>query len=396
MKDLKHLTYFENLLLEANNELVRQAQDAGRFAVGQVCSLIPEVLMNVPGCFSVRLRAPHLGSMEIGTYYMTSMSCEYCRAVLELAEEGGLQFLDCIIAPDACAMMNRCVENIERQNLCAKEHFFVEYSDVPMKSDETALKHYIKQMRVHVLEPMQAHLNVDCSDAALRKAVAEHNEVCRLITQIGEFRKEENPRISGYEFHVFCAASYCAPKDLILQPLRETLEELKSRVPDEKKQYRIRTVLVGSEIDDPDVIKLIEDSGAMVVADRYCFGSFPGRQEIVLTQEEDALTQICRQYLDWGQCPRYMDTAKITQRRAYVDSLAREFHADGLIYQQIKFCDYWGYERAAANHLMNEEYGYPVLSIDRPYVIGSSGQLRTRVQAFVESIEFKKLQGEKN
>ena len=87
MKDLKHLTYFENLLLEANNELVRQAQDAGRFAVGQVCSLIPEVLMNVPGCFSVRLRAPHLGSMEIGTYYMTSMSCEYCRAVLELAED---------------------------------------------------------------------------------------------------------------------------------------------------------------------------------------------------------------------------------------------------------------------------------------------------------------------
>ena len=60
MKDLKHLTYFENLLLEANNELVRSAQSEGRFAVGQVCSLIPEVLMNVPGCFSVRLRAPHL------------------------------------------------------------------------------------------------------------------------------------------------------------------------------------------------------------------------------------------------------------------------------------------------------------------------------------------------
>jgi len=396
MKDLKHLTDFENLLLTVNNELVRTAQSAGRFAVGQVCSLIPEVLMNVPGCFSVRLRAPHLGSMEIGTYYMTSLSCEYCRAVLELAEEGGLQFLDCIIAPDACAMMNRCVENIERQNLCKKEYFFVEYSDVPMKSDETALRHYIKQMRVHVLEPMQKHLGVDCSDAALRKAVAQHNEVCRLITEIGAFRKEENPRISGYEFHILCAASYCAPKDLILEPLRETLEELKVRVPDETKKYRIRTVLVGSEIDDPDVIKLIEDSGALVVADRYCFGSFPGRQEIVLTEEEDALAQICRQYLAWGQCPRYMDTAKIEQRRAYVDNLAREFHADGLIYQQIKFCDYWGYERAAANHLMNEEYGYPVLSIDRPYVIGSSGQLRTRVQAFVESIEFKKMQGEKN
>ena len=174
------------------------------------------------------------------------------------------------------------------------------------------------------------------------------------------------------------------------------MDELKVREPDETKQYRIRTVLVGSEIDDPDVIKLIEDSGALVVADRYCFGSFPGRQEIVLTEDEDALSQICRQYLAWGQCPRFMDTEKIVERRAYVDNLAKEFHADGLIYQQIKFCDYWGYERAAANHFMNEEYGYPVLSIDRPYVIGSSGQLRTRVQAFVESIEFKKLQGEKN
>ena len=34
---------------------------------------------------------------------------------------------------------------------------------------------------------------------------------------------------------------------------------------------------------------------------------------------------------------------------------------------RLKFCDYWGYERASAFHVMREEYGYPVLSIDRPY-----------------------------
>ena len=393
MKDLKHLIYFENLLQEVNNELVQKAQANGQLAVGSVCSLIPEVLLNLPGCFSVRLRAPRIGSMEIGTYYMTSMSCEYCRAILELAEEGGMQFLDCIVSPDACAMMNRCVENIEHQNLCTKENFFVTYCDVPMKSDYTALKHYVKQMRIHALEPLNAHYGIDISDGALRKAVALHNEVCRLITAIGEFRKEENPRITGYEFHVLCAASYCCPKDLIIDMLKETLEELKTREPDETKKFRAKVVVVGSEIDDPDMIKLIEDSGALVVADRYCFGSFPGRQEIILNDEEDALTQICRQYLSEGQCPRYMDTSKIIERKDYVDKLAKDFHADGLIYQQIKFCDYWGYERAACSHIMPDEYGYPVLSIDRPYVVGSSGQLRTRIQAFVESIEFKKLQG---
>lgn len=396
MKDLKHLIYFENLLQEVNNELVQKAQASGQLAVGSVCSLIPEVLLNLPGCFSVRLRAPRIGSMEIGTYYMTSMSCEYCRAILELAEEGGMQFLDCIVSPDACAMMNRCVENIEHQNLCTKENFFVTYCDVPMKSDATALKHYVKQMRIHALEPLSEHYGIDISDGALRKAVALHNEVCRLITQIGEFRKEENPRITGYEFHVLCAASYCCPKNLIVDMLMETLEELKTREPDETKKFRAKVVVVGSEIDDPDMIKLIEDSGALVVADRYCFGSFPGRQQIILNDEEDALTQICRQYLAEGQCPRYMDTAKIIERKDYVDKLAKDFHADGLIYQQIKFCDYWGYERAACSHIMPDEYGYPVLSIDRPYVVGSSGQLRTRIQAFVESIEFKKLQGGNN
>ena len=43
---------------------------------------------------------------------------------------------------------------------------------------------------------------------------------------------------------------------------------------------------------------------------------------------------------------------------------------------------------------MNEEYGWPVLSLDRVYRNGTSGQLRTRVQAFVESLEIKKIHKE--
>jgi benzoyl-CoA reductase/2-hydroxyglutaryl-CoA dehydratase subunit BcrC/BadD/HgdB len=112
---------------------------------------------------------------------------------------------------------------------------------------------------------------------------------------------------------------------------------------------------------------------------------------IELNDEEDVLTQICRTYLQWGKCPRFFNQDKILERREYVDYLAKEYHADGLIYEQIKFCDYWGYERAAAFHTMDEEYGYPVLSVDRPYAVRSSGQLRTRRQAFVERVELKKI-----
>lgn len=393
MKDLRHLYALEQQLMECNNDMVKEACENGKIAVGDVCSMIPEVLLNLPGCFSVRLRAPRTGSIEIGTYYMTSLLCEYCRALVERAVEGGYNFLDCIIAPDACAAMNRCVENIDLLKTCEKEKFFITYSDVPMKSDETALKHYVKQMRLRVLEPLHNVYGIDISQEALLSAVRQHNRVCSLINQLGEFRKEEKPRITGYEFYLLCLATYCCPKDALIPILEETLEEVKEREPDEEKPYRIRVVLAGSEIDDLDFVKLIEDNGAMVVADRHCFGSFPGREEIKVREGEDMLTQICRHYMVTGQCPRFMNTEKIEERKDYVDRLAKEYKADGIIYEQMKFCDYWGYERIAASHIMHEEYGYPVLSIDRPYVVGSSGQLRTRVQAFVESVEIKKIQG---
>ena len=276
MKDLQHLYYFEKLLEEVNNDLVREAQNKGSIAIGAVCFQIPEPLINLPGCFSVRLRAPRTGSIEMGTYYMSSMLCEGCRAILERAIEGGFEFLDCIIAPDACAQMNRCVENIERQNLCSKEKFFVEYSDVPMKDDETALRHYVRQMRAHVLEPLNKVYGIDISDEALRKSVDLQNKISRLITQIGDYRKEDNPRITGYEFAVLCLATYCCPKEALIEKLEDTLKELGTRQPDDKKNYRAKVVMVGSEIDNPELIKLCEEAGALVVADRFCFGSLPG------------------------------------------------------------------------------------------------------------------------
>ena len=379
------------MLQDTCNDAVRRAKAEGQFAIGSVCAMIPEPLLNLDNCFSVRLRAPGTGSIEMGTYYMTSIMCECARALLERAIEGGYGYLDCIIAPDACAQMNRCVENIDKLKLCDNGRFFVTYSDVPMKSDETALRHYVRQMRQYVLEPLQQRFSIDVSDEALQRAVEKQNKVNRLITEIGAYRKEDNPRITGYEFAVLCLSTFTCPKEYIIPVLEDTLAELKTREPDEKSPYRARVVMVGSEIDDPDLIRLTEEAGAYVAADCYCLGSFPERTEIKLTDREDILTQICRHYMEKGQCPRFMNTEKIKERQAYVDMLAREYKADGIIYQQIKFCDYWGYERAHAGEVMCETYGYPVLSVDRPYVVGNSGQLRTRVQAFVESIEIKKL-----
>ena len=392
MKDLKHLIEFENLLQEANNDLIQQAKKDGNKVLGYTCDHIPEVLLNLPGCVSTRMRAPRTGSLDIATYYMSSYLCGYSKALVERGIEGGFNFLDALIGSESCSEMNRCYEHFEVLNLVNNPDFFVSIADVPFKIMPHTVKHFKQQLQTKLLDRLHDVYGIDISDDAMRKAVEQHNEVCRLITEIGEYRKEDNPRITGYEFHVINLVSYVCPKYLIIDKLRETAEELKTRKPDEKKNYRARVVVVGSELDDPDFTKLFEESGALVVADRYCFGSLPGREEIKLTDDGDVLEQIILHYMNTSQCPRYMSHDKVAGRKEYVKHLVEEYHAEGVVYEQLKFCEYWGYERALASHIITNDYGIPSVCVDRQYTANASGQLRTRIQAFVESLEIKRIQ----
>ena len=180
MKDLKHLIYFEDLLQEAHNDLVAQAQKEGMKCIGYMCENVPEPLLNLPGCFSARLRAPRTGSIDVGTYYLTSFLCEYSRAILERALEGGYNFLDAVITPDGCTMLNRCVENMDVLQALGKdkEGFFIDYMEIPMKADYNGLNLYVVQCKNHILKPLAENYGIDISDAAIRKAVAEHNKLC--------------------------------------------------------------------------------------------------------------------------------------------------------------------------------------------------------------------------
>ena len=398
MRDLKHLTYFEDLLQEANNALVVQAQAEGKKCVAFVCENTPEPLMNLDNTFGVRLHAPNTGSMDIATYYMTSLLCETSRSLLERAVEGGFNFADCVIAPDGCTMINRCVENMELLKTmgAGKDHFFYEYMEIPLKADDNGVDLLVLQCKNHILKPLHDAFGTDVSDAAIRRAVAEHNRVCELIRAIGEYRKGDNPRITGYEFHVIQLCTQTCPKDLILPYLRETLQELRERQPDPKPWYRARILIAGSEIDDPEFTKMLEMAGGMVVADRYCFGSMPGREEIPLEEGKDVLQSIADYYMWRNQCPRAMGPENIIARKKYIFDLAEKYRADGIIVENMKFCEYWGYERAQDGMWFYEGYelprSIPVCQIEKDYTSAASGQLRTRFQAFIESVEIKKIQ----
>lgn len=390
MKDLKHFITFENLLQEANNDLVMEAKEEGKLALGYTCYYIPSVLLNLDNCFSVRLRAPRSSSPDIATYYLTNRNCPFSRSLLERAIEGGYHFLDALFGSETCAAMDRTQEHFHLLDLVKSPKFFVTHLDAPLKNDKTSVIHYRTQFEVKILNPLRDVYGVDISEEKLLESIEKHNRLSRVITAIGGLRKLENPPLTSYEFHVICLVAEVCPFDKIIGPLEETLEELKKRKTD-PISYRARVVVAGSEIDDPDFTKLVEECGLYVVADRYCYGSLPGYEEIVLREGEDALDAIARHYLDTSQCPRFMNEEKVIGRKQYIRKLVEEYDADGVIFQAMKFCEFWGYERALGSYVLINEMDIPCCTIEREYTTSSTGQLRTRFQAFAESLEYKKL-----
>ena len=393
MRDLKHLIYFEDLLQEANNELVRKGKEDGNLCLGYTCYFMPEVLLDLPGCFSVRLRAPKCTSPDMATYYMSGRTCHYGRSLLERALEGGYNFIDAQLATETCTVTCRFQEHLDYMDgVINNATFKTSFTDVPFKKNENSIDHYRKQLKIKVLDFLKDEYGVDTSDEAILKAIEINNEVNDIITEIGNFRKLDRPTITGYEFSVITLVSMVCPKYLIVDKLRETLEELKTREPDDKPNYKIKVLLAGSENDDPDFIKLIEGCGALVVADRYCYGSLEARNHINIEPGDDPLTAVAKHYLLTSQCARFMEQKEMRHRKKVLADYATEYKADGIIVASNKFCEYWSYERMIDTIVLPRDYGFPVCSIEKEYINTASGQLRTRFQAFVESVELKKIQ----
>jgi len=175
-----------------------------------------------------------------------------------------------------------------------------------------------------------------------------------------------------------------APKDLLIEPLHRLREALEKRK--ELGSYKARVMVVGSILDNTQFTELIESQGGLVVADRYCFGSLPGMEDIPETG--DPFESLARHYMESCECPRMME--RDADRLASLDRWADEYLADGILFETMKFCDMWGYEGLS---MVSEERRKlrPIVKMEREYAFSGEGQLRTRIQAFLELIETRRL-----
>jgi benzoyl-CoA reductase/2-hydroxyglutaryl-CoA dehydratase subunit BcrC/BadD/HgdB len=364
----------DDLLLETQNELIKKAIDSGRIPLGYTCSFVPIALLSVDGFFPVRLRAPGINGTEIGDAYLSSVICTYTRSILEFAMDGRYDFLGGWVFTANCDHMRRLIDNLEYLRKPSFSHTL----DVPHRSGGAADHFFIDEIKT-LASKLQEHFGVDTGTASLKKAICQHNQRIIALKAISDLRKNEIPLITGGEFHRLMLASAVTPWDLFEEYLDKFRENIFAR--EGIGKYRARVAVVGSELDDPNFIDLIESTGGLVVADRFCGGSIPDLTPI--SEEGDPLEAISLHTLNTVSCPRMMED--FDRRLAAIISARKEYHADGIILETIKFCDTWGVESSTLiSELRKSEI--PVLRLEREYRLSGEGQMSTRVQAFLESM----------
>lgn len=367
-------TYLARLLEQPLNDLALDARGRGDRLIGYTCSYVPEPLIGVPGLVPVRTRAPGVSGTPLADTYLSSVLCSYTRSILEFAMDGHYNDLDGWVFASSCDHLRRLYDNLAYLENPLSNYII----DLPHKITGPAADWFHRELKT-LADALAADFGVDTGPAALKASIDELNEFNALLRGIGELRKEDNPPVTGRDFHQIIAACAASPKKALKETIAGLLREMKGG--EGAGEWRARLMLVGSQLDDPAYIGVIESVGGLVVADRCCLGSIPGLDPIECGP--DPLRSLADHYLAKTSCPRMME--EFGGRVAEIIGIAREYRADGIIIETMKFCDCWGVDSGLLATALRDA-GIPALRVEREYSMSGEGQLRTRVQAFIESM----------
>ena len=363
---------------ELTNPAVQEWKAAGKKAVGFFCSYVPEEILHAAGILPCRVRAPGCAGTIEADVYLSHLNCTYMRACLQYALDGSYSHLDGLVFTNSCDHVRRIYDIL--REIRPDDYPLLRLISIPHKSDEDLVSWFGEELTAFK-KSIEDTFGVEITGVGLRDAIAVYNQSRDLLRRLYELRKGDKPPISGAEALSVILAGYSLPREQYNDLLRKLLKELESR--EGISGYRARLMIAGSGgFDDPAYIDVMEELGGLVVTDSLCFGS-RGFWEPVQVDDNPMLA-IARAYLNRPSCPRMVD--KVVERCDFVKQMVRDFNVDGVVFQRMRYCDLWGGQLLSLEKELKES-NIPMLSLEREYAMGGAGQLRTRVQAFLERIE---------
>ncbi len=364
------------------NRYISDWVESGKKVVGYTCSFMPPEIFHAADILPYRIRGIETESMEIGDAYYGPFVCTFPKCLLQLAGEGKFNFLSGAVVSTGCDAMRRLDECWRK----AGEDFkgtlpeFFHYFDVPHKTDPHALKWFEDEI-TGLISSAESHFNVTITEQKLKKAIKTYNQGRKLLWKLEGLRASKNLVISGEDAFSVAVAGTVMPRESFNEELEKLLKTLSNKNKNPVNSKR-RIMVAGSINDDIELVKLIEDAGSTVVSDSICFGIRSETDQV--NTKENPVTAMAKRYLSNSICPRMFGAYK--QRFDFLKEKAERAGVEGIILQNIRFCDLHGSE----NGLFEKDFekmGVPCLRLEREYgPLTETGRMKMRIEAFFERL----------
>ena len=372
------MDFIKQAAFELQNQSIEDWKESGKLIIGYTCSQVPVELFYAGSILPVRLRGVGVQGLDIADAYYGPFICSFPKAILQSMAEGKLSHLNGAVIADGCDSMRRLDECWRK----AGEDYsyinlpFFHYMNIPRKPAEHARKWFIEEIE-KLKKLLESQFSVKISQEDIQHAIHVYNNSRILMEKLEKLRHFVPSKILGQEAFCFSLAFQSMPPEIFQQQLSEYLDKF-TIIPEEPEAKRI--LLSGSAFDDIHLIQTIEAAGAHVVGENVCFA--PLHQKTMISEDINPYDALADHYLLQCPCPRMF--GRFDYRLKLILQKIQATKADGVILQNIRFCDLHGSENSLIEREL-EKKGVPCIRLEREYGAETdTGRLRMRIDAFLE------------
>lgn len=374
---------FDESVTAIQNSEIEAWKQEGKKVVGYSCSYVPAEVFYAAGILPFRLRGVGTHSLEIGDAYFGPFICTFPKCLLQLAGEGRYRFLDGVIITPGCDSMRRldeCWRKAGGEYPGIIPDFF-HYFDVPHKGEAHGLLWFMEEIRI-LITKLEQHFRVRVTDTMLGDAIRYFNRGRELVRSLDDLRGPGQVRMSGAEAFAISVAGTVLPRDTFTRELESFIDSANRRLPFPQAGKK-RLMMVGSMSDNLDLLNLLEDAGSIVVTENLCFGVREDTHTV--SEKGDPVEALAKAYLGESTCPRMF--GKYKHRLAILKDKITRSRVDGVVLQNIRFCDLHGSENGVFERDL-EAWGIPCLRLEREYgPLVEKGRMKMRIDAFFERLD---------
>ena len=360
-------------------EEIVELKKQGKKIFGWLCTYVPEEIIHAAGILPVRITGyPQEMELDDGNAYLYINNCSFSRSCFQMGLRGEYDYLDGIVAGSTCDGARRLFDLWCHYIKLPFSHILT----VPRKYTERAHSLYYDQVAAFK-NLLERYLNIVITDDMLLQSIRVYNESRELLKKLYGLRSRDKPPITGAETMEVLNASFRMPKEIFNACLRQLLAELNTS--EIEHQGRARLMVTGSVMNNPEFVHSIEEIGGLVVIDELCTSTRYWSDPVVM-DSQSPLKAISRRYLNNFPCARMVPSDERFNR---IIQLAREYRVDGVVSQIIRYCVPYAHDLPLITEKL-KQINVPTLALDVEYGTSGSGQIRTRVQAFLEMLETRK------